>query len=125
MDITKSYLIAASPSAVWRALTDPEAIEEWGAGPAEMHAEPGGSFSLWAGDIRGTNVQVVPERSLVQEWYGGDWPAPSIASFTLTAEDSGTRLDLLHRGVPGDEVDEFDEGWDDYYLGAIKEYLEA
>jgi uncharacterized protein YndB with AHSA1/START domain len=124
MDIAKSYLIAASPAEVWRALTDKATVEAWGAGPATMSPAAGAEFSLWDGDIHGTNVQAVPERCLVQEWYGGDWPAPSIVNFTLTPENGSTRVELLHRGVPDDEVEDFAEGWDDYYLGAIKEYLE-
>jgi uncharacterized protein YndB with AHSA1/START domain len=125
MDITKSYVIAASPSEVWRALTEAESIEGWGGGPAVMRSEAGSPFSLWGGDIWGTNVQVVPERCLVQEWYGGEWPAPSIVTFTLTPERGGTLVELLHRRVPDDEAVEFEAGWDDYYLGAIKEYLEV
>jgi len=124
MDIAKTYVIAASPADVWKALTDPATIDAWGAGPVVMSAEPGAAFSLWDGDIHGTNVQAVPERCLVQEWYGGDWPAPSIVSFTLTPENGSTRVELLHRGVPDDEVEDFDEGWDEDYLGPLKEYLE-
>jgi uncharacterized protein YndB with AHSA1/START domain len=125
MDIAKSYLIAATPPKVWRALTEAGSIEDWGGGPAVMRPEAGTSFSLWGGDIHGPNVQVVPERCLVQEWYGGDWPVASVASFTLTPEEGGTRLELQHRAVPDDVAEEFDAGWNDYYLGAIKEFLEG
>jgi uncharacterized protein YndB with AHSA1/START domain len=125
MDITKSYVIAAAPSDVWRALTEAESIEAWGGGPAVMAPVAGATFSLWDGDIHGTNVQVVPERYLVQEWYGGDWPAPSIVTFTLTPEGAGTLLELLHRRVPDEEAEDFGEGWDEDYVGAIKEFLEV
>jgi uncharacterized protein YndB with AHSA1/START domain len=124
MDIAKSYQIAASPSTVWRALTDAETIDDWGGGPVVMRPEAGTSFSLWDGDIHGTNVQVVPERCLVQEWYYGDWPVASIVTFSLTPDTDGTLLELQHRRIPDDEVDDIDAGWDDYYVGAMKEYLE-
>ena len=125
MDIRKVYEIDAPADDVWAALTDPEVIVRWGGGPVVMSAEPGFAFSFWGGDIHGTVLEVDPPRSMTQEWYGGDWPAPSLAVFTLTAlPDGGTRLELDHTGVPDDEGRDFDAGWDDYYLGPLKVLLE-
>jgi uncharacterized protein YndB with AHSA1/START domain len=123
-DIRKSYVIDAAPETVWLALTDAGAMEEWGAGPASMDPRPGGSFSQWGGDIHGTVTEVVPGARLVEEWYGGDWPAPSTAVFSLGEHGEGTLLELTHAGVPDAETADFDAGWDDYYLGAIKEWAE-
>lgn len=126
MDIHKSYTIAAPTAAVWAALTDPDVIEEWGGGPAVMAPEPGFAFTLWGGDIHGTVVEVDPGRSMLQEWYGGDWDTPSLARFTLAATpDGATLLDLEHTDVPDDEATDFDAGWDDHYLGPMKELLES
>lgn len=125
MDIRKTYEIDAPADEVWRALTDPKAIEDWGGGPAVMAAHPGFEFSLWDGDIYGTVREVDPGRMLLEDWYGGDWDAPSLARFTLVEKPSGgTLLELVHTGVPDDDADEFDTGWDDYYLGPIKDMLE-
>ena len=124
--IKKSYLIDAPIEDVWRALTDADAIEAWGAGPVNMKAQRGHKFSLWGGDIYGTVVDVEPPHRLVEEWFGGPWNVPSMAVFTLAEEkDGATRLELDHEGVPADEVEEFSAGWDDYYLGALKRCLEG
>lgn len=126
MDIRKTYVIDSPPDDVWRALTDPETIDAWGGGPVVMAAEPGFEFSFWGGDIHGTVREVDPGRSMVQEWYGGDWPAPSLARFTLAANaEGGTLLTLDHTGVPDDEAADFDAGWDDYYVGPLKDLLEG
>jgi uncharacterized protein YndB with AHSA1/START domain len=122
--ITKSYLIAAPIAEVWRALTDPDAIDKWGAGPVNMQAVRGHEFSLWGGDIYGTVVDVEPPHRLVEEWFGGPWETPSIAIFTLAEEEGGTRLELNHDGVPDEEAAAFDDGWDEFYLGAMKRLLE-
>lgn len=126
MDLTKSYFIGAPPEAVWRALTEPVLIEAWGGGPAEIRAEPGAAFTLWGGAIYGTVTAAEPPLRLVQEWWGDDeWDEASIATFGLTPEGEGTRLTLAHTSVPDDEADDFDVGWDDYYLGPLKELLEG
>ena len=125
MDLTKSYFIGAPPEAVWRALTDPAVIEVWGGGPAEIRAEPGAAFTFWGGDIHGTVTAAEPPLRLVQEWWGdNEWGEASVATFELTPEGDGTRLTLAHTNVPDDEAQEFDAGWDDYYLGPLKELLE-
>jgi activator of HSP90 ATPase len=126
VDIRKSYVIKAPADRVWAALTDPKMIERWGAGPADMAAEPDCTFSLWGGDIFGTVIEVDLPRSMVQEWYGGNWDAPSIARFTLSADPSGgTLLELENTGVPDEDAPDIEGGWDDYYLGPIKALLEG
>ena len=125
MDIRKDYTIDAPRDAVWAALTDPEVIERWGGGPAVMAAAPGFAFSMWGGDIHGKVVEVDPGRLMVQEWYGGAWPSPSIARFTLSDEPGGgTRVELLNTGVPDAEAADIDTGWDDYYMGPLANLLE-
>ena len=126
MDLKKSYFIGAPPEDVWRALTDPAVIEAWGGGPAEISAAPGSAFSLWGGDIHGTVTEAEPQVRLVQEWWGGpDWKTASQATFELEAEGDGTLLTLVHTGVPDDAAGDFDAGWDDYYLGPLRDLLEG
>ena len=125
MDLTKSYFISAPPEAVWRALTDPAVIDAWGGGPAEMRAESGAAFRFWDGDIYGTVTAAEPPARLVEEWWNDEWDEASYVTFELTSESGGTRLTLAHTNVPEDEAVEFDVGWDDEYLGPLKNLLEA
>ena len=90
-----------------------------------MDDKVGTEFVLWGGDIHGTNTRVVKEKMLVQDWYGGDWPEPSRVKFTIASEERGTKVILVHDGIPDDEVDSIRNGWRDYYLGPMKEFLEA
>jgi uncharacterized protein YndB with AHSA1/START domain len=124
--IRQTYTIKAPVARVWKALTDPKDIEAWGGGPVKMSARPGSTFSLWGGDIHGKNITVDPPTKLIQEWYGGDWDKPSIATFRLVSLNATTtKLTLLHVDVPADERKNFADGWRDYYLGPLKEYVEG
>jgi uncharacterized protein YndB with AHSA1/START domain len=122
--IKQVYKIKAPVSEVWRALTDPKYITAWGGGPAEMDDKVGTDFKIWGGDIHGKNIEVVPQKKLVQDWYGGDWAEPSIVTFELTSEPDGTRITLSQKNVPDDEFTDISDGWKDYYLGPLKDYLE-
>ena len=122
--IRQTYHIHASIQEVWQALVDPKDIESWGAGPAKMDEKVGTEFSLWDGEVWGKNIKVIPNRKLVQEWYGGKWDKPSITTFSLHKEEDGTRIDFLHEDVPDKEAKDIEQGWKDYYLGPLKEYVE-
>lgn len=123
--IRQIYSINAPVAKVWVALTNPKDIAGWGGGPAKMSAKEGAAFSLWGGDIHGKNVLVVSQKKLVQEWYGGKWPKPSITTFTLAKTKSGTRLAFHQTGVPAQELKSIEDGWKDYYLGPLKAYCEG
>ena len=122
--IKKVYKISATIDKVWEALVDPAVIDEWGGGPSKMDSKVGTDFELWNGDIYGKNIEVVSKSKLVQEWFGGDWAKPSIVTFTLKNDNSNTILELEQIDVPDDEFEDIDSGWDDYYIGPMKQMLE-
>jgi activator of HSP90 ATPase len=122
--ISQEYRIRAPKSKVWQALTDPQVIDKWSGGKAVMDDQVGTKFSLWGGDSHGINKEVVANKKLVQEWFGGEWLEPSEATFTLTYKDGWTMVHLRHKNVPDNEAAAIADGWDRYYLGEIKKLLE-
>jgi activator of HSP90 ATPase len=122
--IKQNYKIKSPVKKVWAALVDPKIIAAWGAGPAKMSAKKDEKFSLWGGEILGKNIEVIPEKKLKQEWFGGDWPEPSILTILLKKKKGATEITLEHKNVPAEEFNDISDGWKDYYLGPMKEYLE-
>jgi activator of HSP90 ATPase len=122
--IHQTHVIDAPIERVWQALVDPRLIEAWGGGPARMSQQPGDIFSLWGGEIHGTNITVSSPHNLDQYWYSGDWPHPSRVTFELFAENAGTRLELSHTNFPVPEEADLATGWQKYYLGPLKAFLE-
>lgn len=123
--IKQQYLIDSTPRKVWKALTDPIKIAEWGAGPAKMTAEQGVKFSLWKGQVFGTNLEVIPNKKLVQEWWGGRWDEPTTVTFDLIEKDGKTQIKVVQENVPEEAHDELKNGWKKRYLGPLKTYLES
>ncbi len=124
--IKQTYMIAAPAEDVWRALTDPRIIQEWSGAAAEFPLEEGATYSLWDGSIGGEIIEVVPGERLVQTWKPADWTRQdSVVRFVIIPEDGTTRVDLVHENVEESDYEGTDEGWDLYYLGAIKRLLEA
>lgn len=127
--IHQTYFINSSIEEVWKALTDPKYINGWGGGPAKMDDKVGSKFSLWDGSIWGTNIEVIPQKKLKQEWYSENeakkWDKPSIATFNLREDSGKVRIDFVHENVPGEDLKNISDGWKDYYLGSLKKYIES
>lgn len=122
--ITQKYKIKAPVEKVWQALVDPKIINKWGGGPVKMTDEAGAGFKLWGGDIYGKNIKVVENKELVQEWSEKGWQEPSEVTFKLSSLKRQTEIALTHKNVPDEEAADIAEGWREYYLGALKDYLE-
>ncbi len=122
--LSQTYTIKAPVEKVWDALVNPQTIEQWGGGPAIMDDQVGTKFSLWGGDIFGTNTKVEPLKTLEQDWYGGKWQKPSKVTFTLSENNGVTTLELYHRDYPENSKDDFADGWKTYYFGPLKDLVE-
>ena len=119
--IEKSYEMNATPEEVFDALVNPDMIEDWSGDEAKMTPNVGGKFSLWGGQMFGTNLEVVKNKKLVQEWCYDQWKEPSKVTFTIKAKGKKTIVDLLHEDVPEKSVNSISDSWDAYYLGAMQD----
>ena len=93
---------------------------------AEITKKVGTKFSIYGGDITGENLELVPDRKIVQTWRYNDWPEGhySKATFLLEKSSSGTKLTFTQTDVPEDRYDDIAQGWKDYYWQPMKEMLE-
>jgi uncharacterized protein YndB with AHSA1/START domain len=121
-DFRKYYTIPASAEDVYTALTNPVTLQLWTGEPAEMSTEPGSEFSLWDGSIVGRNIEFEPGKKLVQQWYFGDQPEESIVTILLHQKGNGTSVELVHTNIPDEDYDDFADGWDNSYFGALREF---
>lgn len=121
----KQYSINSSMNKVWDALTEVESIQKWSGDKVVMGATPGSEFSLWENTIWGTNTEIIPYKKLVQDWYGGKWDQPSKVTFELSEKDGIVEIKLTHENLPDSEAESFSKGWDEYYMGPLKEFCEA
>ncbi|MDF2435759.1 MAG: ATPase [Bacteroidota bacterium] len=122
--IEQSYEMDATPEQVFEALVNSEIIQLWSRDEAKMGDCVGDTFTLWGGQMFGTNLEVVRNKKLVQEWRYDQWEKPSKVTFTLKAKGKKTIVELLHEDIPEKSLTTIREGWNEYYLGAIKEMFE-
>ncbi|HEX8548951.1 MAG TPA: SRPBCC family protein [Cytophagaceae bacterium] len=121
-DFKKYYIIPASPEELYIALTNPATIQLWSENEADMSTVPGSEFSLFEGNIVGKNLEFVENKKIVQEWYFGEQPQPSIVTIILHAHKSGTSVELRHTNIPESDFEDIKEGWNELYFGALEEF---
>jgi uncharacterized protein YndB with AHSA1/START domain len=118
-DYTTSVDIEAPPEVVFAHLVTPEGMVAWLGDHATLDPTPGGTFAVDIGGtpVRGEYVEVDPPHLVVVTWgVAGNAHLPAGSSrveLRLTALDGGTRthLDLVHSGLPADEIPAHAQGW--------------
>ncbi len=118
--------VKASPQRVYEALLESAQFSAFTARTAEIDRAVGGAFSLFNGHIIGRNVELVPNKRIVQAWRVVTWPEGlySIARFELQPQGAGTHLVFDHTGFPDGERDHLAAGWEENYWTLLKKYLE-
>jgi len=125
--IHQTVSIKASPHQVYEALMDSRKHTKFTGDTAKISREVGGRFTAWGGYIDGINIELVPDKKIVQSWRGSDWPENHYSKATFSFEETkgGTTLKFTQSGVPEEHHDEISQGWHDYYWKPIKEMLEG
>jgi len=123
--IKQTVTIKATPHAIYEALMDEKKHAVFTGGEAKISRKTNGKFTIYGGDIEGKNLELVPDRKIVQSWRYSDWTEGhySKATFSLEPTEKGTRLTFTQTDVPDDKYEDIKQGWKDYYWGPMKEML--
>lgn len=121
-DYKKYYIIPATPTEVYMALTNPVTMELWTGEEAEMSTVPGSEFSMWEGSIIGKNLEFEQDKKIVQQWYFDGQPEESIVTIKLHPDKAGTSVELRHTNIPDADYDDMVEGWNNNYFGALADF---
>lgn len=97
------YDLPHPPEKVWRALTQPELLEQWLLPVVGLHLRPGAEFTFktqaypgWDGTVSCRLVEIETHRKLRYTWS-----VPfldTVVTFTLTPTGRGTRLSIEQSG---------------------------
>ena len=103
MSIHQEVTIDASPAEVFGILTSSADFTRMTGGrAAEISAEVGGAASLFGGDIRALNIELVPGKRVVQAWRAQAWPegVHSVVKFELVPDGKATKVVFDQAGYP-------------------------
>lgn len=121
----KEIWIEAPIEKVFACFTEAEVMLTWSGKEATLDPTPGGVYRVVFenGDIiEGEYKEVIPySRVVYTANYGG---INTLVSIDLAEENGGTTIKLKQEFVADVDTSGFDGGWD-YFLGILKEVIEA
>jgi len=115
--IRTSVVVDAEPTEVYEYFTTPEAMILWMGQFSSLDPVPGGEFAVDVNGaaVRGRYVELHPPNRLVFTWgfIGSDElpPGTSTGEVFLTPQGDGTRVEIIHRDLPGAEASKHAAGW--------------
>ena len=123
---TISGVIPAKASEIYKAWLSSKGHAAMTGSAAKVAGKVGGKFSAWDGYIFGSTLELTPNQRIVQAWRTSEFPddAPDSRVEILFEEvKGGTKVTLTHTDMPQDQVDDYKQGWDDFYFKPMKEYF--
>jgi uncharacterized protein YndB with AHSA1/START domain len=125
-----SIFIEADPEEVFDHFTRPDALVRWMGDRAILDPRAGGEFTVFFEDrcVRGRYVEIDRPRRLVISWgREGSREMPPFSStleVVFSREANGTRVNIVHHGLPASETARHALGWR-HYLGRLRVFAEG
>ena len=124
--IKLSITLNASPEKIYKAWLSSKEHGLFTDSKAKISIKVGGKFTAWDGYISGKNILLEPGKRIVQTWCSTDFPKESLDSkieVILQNIKTGTKLTLLHSGIPDGQGESYKKGWKDFYFKPMKKYF--
>jgi activator of HSP90 ATPase len=121
-NIKQTATFKASTHEVYEALMDSKKHSEFTGGKAVISRKVGGKFTAYDGYAEGKNIELVPDKKIVQTWRAADWPEGQVSQVTFLIEEVGvkTRLTFTQTGIPDEQAADIADGWREYYWKPMK-----
>ncbi len=121
----QSVVFETEPHEVYEMLMDPKKHAAFTGAKAKIGRKVGDKFSVWDDWATGSNVEIVPDKKIVQNWRGADWPKDhySRVTFELKKVDRGTRLDFTQTAIPEMFYEDIAQGWKEWYWEKLRVFF--
>ncbi|MCX6175094.1 MAG: SRPBCC domain-containing protein [Ignavibacteriales bacterium] len=95
-------------------------------GKATASTKVGGKFTAWDGYISGKNLELIPNKRILQSWRSTEFPKDHLDSYLLVKlekTNGGTKVTIIHSEIPQGQSASYKKGWKDFYFTPMKKYF--
>ena len=127
IEFTVSTIIKAKPHQIYSAWMNSGGHTKMTGSPAVVSDQVGGAFTAWDGYIEGRNIELIPDKKIVQAWRSLEFSpeeGDSVLEVTLEPVGDTTRLTLHHYNLPPHGA-QYEKGWEESYFQPMREYFEV
>ena len=120
-----SQVFPASPEAIYQAWLSSDGHTAMTGSPATASDVVGEAFEAWEGYIKGRNLELAPNKRIVQSWRTMEFDESeedSRLEIVFSAEGDVTLVTLRHSGLPEHGM-QYKQGWvDSYFLPMLAHF---
>jgi activator of HSP90 ATPase len=111
----------ATPHDIYETIMDSKQHTQLSRQPTTVSRRVDGAFKV-GHDLEGKNLRLTKDKKIVQSWRANNWDKGvySRATFAFANAPGGTRITIVHTGVPSDKYGEISKGWRDYYWTPLR-----
>jgi activator of HSP90 ATPase len=123
---TLTAIFPGTPAKLYNAWLSTDGHSQMTGSPASVDGKIGGKFTAWDGYIFGTTLELTPNERILLAWRTTEFPedAPdSRVEILLEEVNGGTKLTLAHSKMPEGQVDDYRQGWEDFYFKPMREFF--
>lgn len=120
--IKQKIKFKTTPHEMYEMLMDSKKHKEFTGEKAKISKKVGGKFTAYDGYCEGVNLELVPDKKIVQQWRANDWPKGhySLTTYKFSKIKTGTMLDFTQKDIPDDQYEEIKKGWLEFYWNKMK-----
>ena len=125
--IHQQVTFKASPKAVYETYMNPKKHAKAIGGQCSLQGKVGGHFSAFT-MLKGKFLYLAKNQKIVQTWRAKTWKKKdpdSILIWNLKKVRGGTRLEMIHIGIPDYDYRDCLKGWPTYYWKPWRRYLKG
>ena len=123
----KVIITNATPAQIYNGLLDSSMHSKFTGGKAKITNKTGDTFTAWDEYITGKNVELIPDKKIVQEWKCTEFSdTAQVSTLTLKFKKvpGGTEIIMEHANVPVDLYNDLNKGWIDHYWKPMQKYFD-
>ena len=125
--IIVSSKLDTTPEFLYKFFIDSDMHTEITGSKAIISNNVGGKFIAWDGYIKGEVIYLEKNKKIIQKWRTTDFSDNDKASLLEITfeeiEENMTRLTLKHSELPTGTEEEYKNGWKNYYIKPLKEFI--
>ena len=127
MEFTLKTKIDAPADKVYTTWLSSQGHTEMTGGAAIISDKIGDIFTAWDGYIEGKNIELEPNKRILQSWRTSQFEETEVDSqleILLHEIDGQTELALIHTNLP-ESGEHYKKGWDNHYFQPMKAYFSS
>lgn len=122
----QTIVFKATAHDIYEALMDSKKHSAFTDSQAAISRRIGGSFKTYDGYATGKNLELIPDKKIVQTWRATDWPKDHYSTVTFLFSEKGgkTTLEFTQTEIPAEAYPEIQQGWQEWYWDRLKASFE-